>query len=97
MQICYIFNWTEDIEKTLHTLEDIYQQIFLAKFPENLTLPRKSNSIFEPADSLPLKLNQLHLVRSDFHETLLGVSDGEYLQVCISLEIFSIPTVKVKT
>ena len=38
------------------------------------------DSIFESADSLPLTLNQLPPVRSDFHETLQGVSAGECLQ-----------------
>ena len=66
--------------KNSHILEDTYQQIFLAKFLENLTLPGGLDSIFELADSLPLKLIQLPLVRSGFRETLRGV----YLLVIFS-------------
>ena len=44
---------------------------------ENITLPGEVDSILG-ADS---KLNQLPPVRSGFHETLQGVSAGEYLQV----------------
>ena len=50
------------------------------------------DSIFESADSLPLKLNQLASVTSDFHETLQAVSAGEYVQVF--KEFFSITTLK---
>ena len=44
-------------------------------------LPGGADSIFEPADSLPLKLNQLPPVRLDFHEALEGGSAGEHLQI----------------
>ena len=37
--------------------------------------------IFESADSLPLKLNQLSPIRSDFHETLQRGYTAEYLQI----------------
>ena len=67
--------------KTLCMLEDVYQQIFLTTFHENSTLPGEVDSIFKSADSLPQKLNQHPPIRSDFHETLLGVSAGDYIQV----------------
>ena len=38
MKICHIFTLTVDIQKALYALEDIHQQILLAKFRENLTL-----------------------------------------------------------
>ena len=44
---------------------------------------------------LPLKQNQLPLVTSDFHETLQGRSQGEYLHMHSS-KGFSIFTVKSK-
>ena len=60
MKICHIFTLTVDLKKTtLYTLEDIYQQTFLAKFQENSTLSGGVDLINESADSLPLKLNQL--------------------------------------
>ena len=39
MKICRIFTWTVDIENPLAEFEDIHQEIFLAKFHGNLTLP----------------------------------------------------------
>ena len=77
-----------NIEKTRHALEDIYQQIYLAKFHENSTLPGRVDS--KSADSLSLKLNQLFPVRSDFHKTLKtlqGLFAGEYLKCTESLYI----------
>ena len=56
----------KNVDKTLYTFENIYQQIFLAKFYENSKLPEGVDSIFESADSLSLKLIKLTLVRSDF-------------------------------
>ena len=42
MKICNIFTFTIDIEKILDALDDIHQQILLAKnFHENLILPRE--------------------------------------------------------
>ena len=35
--------------------------------------------MFESTDLLPLKLNQLPSVRSDFHETLQRVPTGKYM------------------
>ena len=37
--------------------------------------------IFNPADSVSLKLTQLLMARSDFHETSEGKSAGEYLHI----------------
>ena len=48
------FTLTVDIEKTLHTLEDIQQQIFLTKFHENSTLPGAVNSVFDSAPKIEL-------------------------------------------
>ena len=76
MKICHIFIFTEDIENTFIQFEDIHLYIFLAKVHERQTLPGEFIQ-FLTAESLPLYLNQLSPVRSDFHETLQGVSTGE--------------------
>ena len=52
------------------------------------TLLGEADSIFESADSLLLKLNQLPLVRSDFHETSQNLK-------CIE-SCFFISAIKVK-
>ena len=41
----------------------------------------QGTSICELADSLPLRLNQIPPVRSNFHETLQGEASGEYLKI----------------
>ena len=62
-------------KKTVYALQDIYRRIFLEKFHEDSTLPGGVDLIFESAGSMPLKLNQLPPVGSDFHETLGGVNN----------------------
>ena len=47
-------------------LKHIHQHIFLAKFHENPTLSGGADSILDSANSLPLQLNQLPLVRSHY-------------------------------
>ena len=56
-------------------IQDTYQWIPLEKF--HLTLLGGVSSILETGTKQTEKLNQLHLVRSDFHETLQGNSAGE--------------------
>ena len=95
-KICGIFILTIDIENPLHRFEDIHQQIFLAKFHENPTLPGKEaeagggregregggvDSTFQSANLLAVELNQHPSVTLDFHETLQGASTGGYLQI----------------
>ena len=80
MKMCHIFTLTVDIKNPSFGFEDIHQQIFLAEFHENPTLPDRAVSISE-SDSLPEKLNQLPPIRSDFHESLQGGSAGKYLQI----------------
>ena len=83
--------------KKLYTHAGIYQQILLAKCHKNSTVPGRGggvDSVFESADSFPLKLTQLPAVRSDFHEPRQGPSTGKYLQVC--RELFTISTVEVE-
>ena len=50
-KIYHIFTLTVDIQKTLYTLDDIYQQMLLAKFYENLTLAEGVDSIILGAQS----------------------------------------------
>ena len=94
MKICHIFTLTGDIEKRISLRLKLFTADLLAKFHENSTLPGGIDSMFESADSLPRKLNQLRPIRSDFHEILRGVSAGKYFQVYG--EFFSISAVKVK-
>ena len=79
--MCHVFNLTVDIENPFYRLEDVHQTIFLAKFQRNQTSAGRVDSIFWSADSLPLKLNKLPPVTSNFHETLCGGSTGEYLEI----------------
>ena len=58
MKIYHIFILILEIENPFCEF-DIHQQIFFAKFHENPTLPERVYSIFESADPLPVKLNQL--------------------------------------
>ena len=59
-----------------------------------LTWGREIDSNFGSVDSLPLKLNQLPSVSSDFYETLQGGSTSKYLQ--ISHKRFLISTAQLK-
>ena len=82
MEIHNIFTLIVDMEKTLCTLEDIYRSNFVAKFYENSMLTRAIDSIFESADfPAPKTETAPPPGKSDFHETLLAVSIGGYLQV----------------
>ena len=73
-----------DSRYPFYGFKNTHQQIFLVKFHENSALAgryrQRVDSISESADSVPLKLNQLLPVRSDFHETLQGETTCEYLK-----------------
>ena len=58
-------------------LKIINQTVYLVQFHENRTLLGVVDSIFESAFSLPLELDELPPVRSNFHGTLEGGSTVE--------------------
>ena len=69
MLICLIFSLIVKIKYPFHGFKDFQQQIFLAKFLENLTIPGGVVTILEADCPKTHKLNQLLPVTSDFHET----------------------------
>ena len=81
MEICHIFTLTVDIKNPWCEFEDIYHQIFPLKFMKIQHYSWKVDLISNSAYSLPLKLNLLPLVTSDFHEILEGIPASECLQI----------------
>ena len=82
MKICRIVTLPVDIINLLYGFEDIHGQTFGPERYDNPTLlgGGGGDSIFNPADSLPLKLVQLPLLRRNFHELFQGGSVGEYFK-----------------
>ena len=71
-KICHILSFTVDIRKTLCTLEDVHQPILLAKFNENLTLPRRADSILGAVTQQTQELNQsLPPLKLSFHSVFV--------------------------
>ena len=65
MKIYHIFCVDSWYQKTLYTLQDIHQQIFLAKFHENLTLLGWDEGFFFQFFSLHLKMIQIYMDAND--------------------------------
>ena len=81
MKICHVFTLTVDIKNPLCEFEDIYWQIFLPEFHENLTLPGGVDSILRARSQKNYKFNQLPPLALDSDETLEGKSTCECLQI----------------